>query len=75
MYLLQREQRRVMQADQAVMDILSKVMPYKVSTSTSDPRWPCLDNPHCLSLRATTQEPVDRRCPGMLALAVENDQV
>ena len=40
MYLLQREQRRVMQADQAMMDILSKVMPYKVSNSPSRP--PCL---------------------------------
>ena len=29
-YTLQREQCRVMEADQAMMDILGKVMPYKV---------------------------------------------
>ena len=75
MYLLQREQRRVMQADQAVMDSLSKVMPYKVSTSTSELRWPCLDKPRGLSVKDTKQEPLNRRYPGMLALVVENDQV
>ena len=36
-YFLQREQRRVMQADQAMLDILGKVMPYKVSPSYSSP--------------------------------------
>ena len=41
-HFLQREQRRVMQADQAMMDILSKVMPYKVSTSYSKTLRSCL---------------------------------
>ncbi|CAL5222834.1 g5258 [Coccomyxa viridis] len=39
MYLLQREQRRVMQADQAMMDILSKVMPYKARASMRFEGW------------------------------------
>ena len=35
-YSLQREQCRVMEADQAMMDILGKVMPYKVGLPSQE---------------------------------------
>ena len=58
MYLLQREQRRVMQADQAMMDILSKVMPYKVSplslsTLSGFPCTRCARLPWCETHKAS----------------------
>ena len=38
-YFLQKDQFRVMETDQAMMDILSKVMPYKVWSCLSVMKW------------------------------------
>ena len=56
MYFLQREQRRVMQAEQTMMDILSKVMPYKVRAISPRPSLliSAIDKPACPGVRVTT---------------------